>query len=101
MLPADGRCHSTRGVSQLHWRATLGHLVLRRVPRPCRVEVFPEEEQKDPMKEKPPEAGEGTIGSIGITQLIPREFSGVTAVKFIMPMNSLRIFGVIGGVLLS
>ena len=35
---------------------------------------------------------ESTIGPIRITQLIPREFSGVTEEKFITPINSLRLF---------
>ena len=34
-----------------------------------------------------------------VTQLIPQEFSGVTEVKFLTPTNSLRIVGVIGGVI--
>ena len=33
-----------------------------------------------------------TIGHSKITQLIPQEFSGVAEVKFITPINSLRIF---------
>ena len=33
-----------------------------------------------------------TIGPIRITQLIPREFSGVTEVKFNTPIISLRMF---------
>ena len=33
-----------------------------------------------------------TIGPIRITQLMPREFSGVTKVTFVAPINSLRIF---------
>ena len=33
-----------------------------------------------------------TIGPSRITQLIPQEFSGVAEVKFITPINSLRIF---------
>ena len=40
-----------------------------------------------------------TIGPFRITQLIPREFSGVAEVKCITPINSLRILGVISGVL--
>ena len=35
---------------------------------------------------------QSTIGPIRITQLIPREFSGVTEVKCITPTNSLRMF---------
>ena len=34
----------------------------------------------------------GTIGPTRITQLICREFSGVTDVNFITPINYLRIF---------
>ena len=90
--------HCPSWLHKLFFAGCFSHSYIRsiKIARKLEVKAFRDSMTTEIWKKKGHSQGvmseRCTIGPIRITQLIPRTFSGVTEVKLITPINSLRIF---------